>query len=195
MGYLLRSEYFKFRGEIWTLNIGTERKASPIISSIIRRIIEQVIAMLSHHSKLLVYRFDLHVKHSTDNNEIITRFLEKFKYQVRQLYGINRVGYVWVRERERVKHQHYHVVVLLDGHKVNYWQGLAEVIKQSWGDVGGGGFHGAKSELLERGDRGALHEVIGMLSYLAKNRGKGYKPEQAKNFGSSRVKPASDRLG
>jgi hypothetical protein len=95
MAYLLCSEYYKCMGEIWRLNIGTQEKSSAIVSSIIRRIIEQVSAMQSHHSKLLVYRFDLHLKLATDNNEIITRFLEKFKYQMRQTYEIKRVGYIF----------------------------------------------------------------------------------------------------
>jgi hypothetical protein len=192
MAYLLCSEYFKFMGEVWLLNIGTQEKGSAIISSIIRRIIEQVLAMQSHHSKLLAYRFDLHLEYSTDNNEIITRFLEKFKYQVGQTYGVKRVGYVWVREKERAKQQHYHFVVLLDGHKVNYWSSLFRIVENAWRDVGGGTVHGVKTVLLGRGDIKKLQEVIYWLSYLAKARGKGYKAEQAKNYGASRIPPKDE---
>jgi hypothetical protein len=82
--------------------------------------------------------------------------------------------------------------VLLDGHKVNYWASLFGVVERAWREVGGGTMHGVKTVLLAREDSHTLREVIYWLSYLAKARGKGYKAEQAKNYGASRI-PLKDK--
>ena len=73
---------------------------------------------LEQHSQILVVRFDLHVPQYTLDNAQISEFISKLNYWIKGYYkAINEVRYVWVREHEKAKQQHYHVVLLLNGLK------------------------------------------------------------------------------
>ncbi len=151
---------------------------------------EQLFAMLSHHNKVLVFRFDLHCPEHTDTNKTITDFIRRLSRQVMRHYKLTRFGYCWVREQEKAKQQHYHFALMLDGNKIQKPSLIWAMVKTSWEFLDG------KSWLpenpyyrLTRDNRQQTQEAIMRLSYFAKGRGKGYKPAQTKNYGTSRIKP------
>ncbi|MDD3021848.1 MAG: inovirus-type Gp2 protein [Alphaproteobacteria bacterium] len=87
-------------------------------TKILNKIEEVFEHMTQKHSKVLFLRYDIRLpsgkSHSPDN-KVFTRFQANF------MKNLDRNGldphYVAVREQSKEKHQHYHVTLLLDGHK------------------------------------------------------------------------------
>ena len=150
----------------------------------------QLDAMLSHHSRVLVLRIDLHVHDYTETNAQVSNFLRKLKKKLVAKYKLTRVGHIWVREIETAKHQHYHLALMLDGHKVNHPKNVITLIEEIWE-----GWDFPKPytpsncyKNLHRNDTESYQEVFYRLSYLAKQRGKGYKSKTANDYSSSRIR-------
>ncbi len=158
---------------------------------ILKKITEQLEAMLSHHSKVHVLRFDLHQPIQTSTNAQLTKFNARLFKWLKRHYKINRIGYTWVREQERQKCQHYHYVLMIDGHKVNYSQDIAAKAAEVWQGIFDGNtvWHPKRQYYnVKRDDYESIQSCVYRISYLAKRRGKGYKPAQTKNYGTSRIK-------
>ena len=142
---------------------------------------------LTQHSKVLVIRFDAHLGFYEPTNQKISRLLQRLRAWCLTHYSkLREVRYLWVRETEKAKHQHYHVVLLLNGNLVKHPQLIFEATDRLWGTR----VHRVKFHLLTRFDYHKLSDAFHHVSYLAKARGKGYKPLHTKNYGSSR-KPAT----
>jgi hypothetical protein len=150
----------------------------------------QLDAMLSHHSRVLVLRVDLHVHDYTETNPQISNFLRKLKKKLMAKYKLTRVGHIWVREIETTKHQHYHLALMLDGHKVNHPKNIIILIEKIWEGWGHPKPFTPKNcyKNLHRNDAEGYQKVFYRLSYLAKQRGKGYKSKTANDYSSSRIK-------
>ena len=108
--------------------------------------------------------------------------------RIERVYGIFEVGYVWVREHEKAKHQHYHFALFLDGDKVNHSAVIGGVISETWERV--------KVGNTTRIPEACFYNVVNpetkadaiyRLSYMAKQRGKGYRPDQTKDYSTSRL--------
>jgi hypothetical protein len=52
-------------------------------------------------------------------------------------YNLKRVGFIWCRELETAKQQHYHYALMIDGHKVNYPYEITNKIKELWRQLDG----------------------------------------------------------
>ena len=99
-------------------------------------------------------------------------------------------GYHWTREQERAKKQHYHVVVILDANKVSYPSKINEFILEMGNTLAMRPWIPENCFYrFKRNEHDKKQGAIWRMSYLAKARGKGYKPPQTKNHASSRVKP------
>lgn len=180
------SPFYEYGGLYWRINGGNAGACS---ADILESLFSQVFAMLSHHNKVFVQRFDLHLPFFGDDNKQVSRFFDRLKPKVSQHYELSRVGYVWARELEKAKNQHYHCVILLDGNKIRHPFVLQQQIASCWqGLVDSGTCHRAGYHNLQRDDVNSLGDALYHISYLAKTRGKGYKATQAKNFGASRIK-------
>lgn len=156
---------------------------------ILERTKQQLDAMLSHHCKVLVLRLDLSVNDYTPKNEIISKFIRKARKKFEAQYGFTRMGFIWAREQEKAKKQHYHFALIVDANKVRHPHrmiSICEGIAEAW-------------ELrlftpkhcyyqIKRGDEIAYQKAYHRLSYLAKTRGKGYKAHSANDYSSSRIK-------
>jgi hypothetical protein len=144
--------------------------------------------MLVKHSKVFVYRFDIRVSGYTEDNKVISDLIRRLKKRIKAHYRIGNIRYCWVREQERSKHQHYHLVFLLDGQKVRHPYQLNKWIaayseffdlKPYWA-----GYHNVRRD--HDNYEVKAQEAFYHVSYLAKSRGKGYKPSYTKNYGLSR---------
>jgi hypothetical protein len=157
---------------------------------ILQRIIEQYEAAKLKWKRVFVYRFDLHSDYLTKDNKGMTVFRNKLFKRLRRKYGFKEIGFCWVREQERAKSQHYHWVLFLDGDLIQHPKILRGMIKEAWEKVTGGytmptvpnPFYFVDNEETEG-------KAINRASYLAKPRGKGYRPAQTKDFQCSRMKP------
>lgn len=187
MSYIIHNEAIELNGNTWWVNSAK----SGLFSHAIKSMIGQVDAMLSHHSKILVIRFDLRMYEYTDDNSIMTAFNRKLHKWLKRKYKLSRVGYIWCRELETAKQQHYHYALIIDGHKVCYPGEILLKVKEIWEQHLDGSEYTPKNCFynIKRNDYVSIQNAIWRISYLAKARGKGYKPAQTKNYGTSRIKP------
>lgn len=147
--------------------------------------------MLVHHCKILVIRFDLRLPFMdyTPNNKIMSDYMRKVIKKLKARYGFKRIGYVWAREIEKAKHQHYHCALIVDGNKVRAplkLQRICDDVAAAWELSVFWCKQG--SYLIKRNDLKAYSACYKRLSYLAKTRGKGYKANNANDYSASRVK-------
>ena len=179
-------EHYKYNDETVTIQQGKQG----VYIETLNKIIEQLDIALQIHKRILVYRFDLHVNYYEGNSKCLSKFMNRLKQWIKRNYGIIDIGSIWVREREKAKEQHYHLTLYLDGNKIQHPKKLNVQIKEMWAP------HGHMPTILKPYyyiDRNNLKarrlDAIYRVSYLAKVRGKGYRDEQAKDYGASRLKP------
>lgn len=101
------------------------------------------------------------------------------------------MGYVWVREQEKAKGQHYHLVLMLDGNVIRHPSALITKMTELW--ERNGHLFTPKNCYVFINDDETKREAIKRGSYLAKPRGKGYQATGSRNFGSSRIKLKNTR--
>lgn len=159
--------------------------------AILEQIHSQLTAMQSFHSKVMVLRIDLHVDQYTADNLVLSRFLEKVKRRLTEHYKAKRVGYIWVREMEKAKKQHYHLALFIDGNKIQHPAKLIHWIEERWQSRGQPKPYTPQNcfYTLRRNDGRGFDAAFKRLSYLAKIRGKGYRNESVNDYSASRIKP------
>jgi len=150
-------------------------------------------AMLSHYARVLFVRLDIRQHQYTGDNAPMSDFCRKLKKQLGREYDTRRIAYLWVREMEKAKQQHYHLALMLDGNKVRHPSKLirrVEAIADNW-DWPRPYTPKNCFYLLRRNAPHMYAEAFKRGSYLAKERGKGYKAPTAKNYGRSVTRPAN----
>lgn len=185
MAYITRNKAIEVNGKIWWVNSAK----SGLISHTIKAMINQIDAMLSHHSKVILIRFDLRLYEYTENNGIMTTFNRKLHKRLKRKYNFKHIGFMWCRELETSKNQHYHYALMIDGHKVDLPYGIIAKIEEILQDLDCSVFFPTMCFYrMKRDDHQSIQDAIWRISYIAKSRGKGYKPSQTKNHGTSRIK-------
>jgi len=164
-------------------------KRSGCYLAILKPIKQQLDAMLSHYSKVLMVRLDLHVCEYSGDNKKISYLMKKLKKSLNQKYGMKHVGYSWVRELETSDRQHYHLALLLNGHKIRYPQKIIKWIEQFWQNRGEPKPFTPKNcyTMIYWGDHESYKKAFFRMSYFAKERGKGHKDLAANNYSTSRL--------
>lgn len=175
----------------------------PCRCDILDAIIDRIEYMTNRFSRALFIRFDLRYPrdlYSSRGNDDIQRFFNSFtRYLSRK--GIA-YQYVWVREQSREKHQHYHVMLLLNGNLTCHSWNHMEKAEQLWQRALGIDYPG----LLQRCDQSRdgnrhpdfihldrhdacyerdIQRCVEWASYLAKTRTKGYAPLNVREWGGS----------
>lgn len=102
-------------GDVVKLPINVTKKSGCYVE-ILEAIIRELVAMLSIHSKVLAVRFDVSLHDYTSDNGVISRFLKSLRRWIERNYN-SKLGYVWVREHDTAKKQHYHFLVIVNGDK------------------------------------------------------------------------------
>lgn len=184
MRHIIWDEWYFYAEKFWLVNSAK----SGLRTDILRAILGQLEAMLARHRKIFVFRFDLHQNYSTSDNKRITVFNRKLFKRIKRHYQ-SRVAFAWVREQEKAKQQHYHFVLILDGSKVNHPHQLQLWITEIWCYCGS--CHWAGYHNINRSNEKERQIASRHISYLAKPRGKGYRPIQTKDYGTSRLKHLS----
>ena len=182
----MNTRYLEVNNKVFWVN----GKHSGIYSHMAKKMIGQVNAMLSHHSKVHLIRFDLRLYAYTPDNSVITKFNRILFKWLKRKYDLKRIGFMWCRELEKAKQQHYHYALMLDGHKVRHPHDILIKVKQIWNEqLQGSEFTPKRCYYnMKRHNHDSIAPAVWRISYLAKTRGKGYKPPQTKNYGSSRIK-------
>ena len=153
--------------------------------------IGQLLAMLSFHSRVLTIRVDLHMREYEASNIRISKFISKLRKWLACHYKMKRIGYLWVREKERAKSQHYHLILYLDGNKIRYPAKINHWIREywTWQDQPKPPTIKNCYTMVHRDDKDSLDESVCRMSYLAKSRGKGDGGPNTKDYSSSRIIP------
>jgi len=185
MRYVTKTNVITMNGKTWWINA----RKSGVYSAMLKKMIGQLEAMLSYHSKINVIRFDLKQNVYTDKNTQITTFNRRLFKWLKRHYKLKRIGFIWCREQEKAKQQHYHYVLILDGHKVEKAGLIANKVKTIWSEISGSYWLPKNCYYnLKRNDYKETQSAIFRISYLAKARGKTDRPPQTKDYGTSRIK-------
>jgi hypothetical protein len=153
----------------------------------LHKAIEQLEICLQKWGRVLVIRFDLHQSYYTKDSRHISRFRKNLNERLARKYGISEVGYFWVREQERAKHQHYHFVIMLDGNKVRHSSSVLKIVKATWCAKPDRHMPTIKNPYYFIDNDQTKADAIYRISYLAKSRGKGCRDMQAKDYSTSRL--------
>ncbi len=173
--------------------------------SILDKMIERLELMLNRHSKVLIVRLIVRYPFevtSDSRNDCFQYFMEEFRRHLK-LEGFD-PQYVWVREQDSSHNPHYHVLIFLNGNKIQYYKypfkaneiwcnaiarhhgydcpqkGLIEVCSAGYDGIPMN--HGI---LLHRDNEMLKQEAYRICSYLAKVNTKGNTPKNVREFGTS----------
>jgi len=172
-------------GEELNINSSEQYGVYPII---IEKFVIELDKMIDKYKRVFVLRVDLHLDNYSDDNKEISEFMRAQVQRIRRKYKTKYVGYIWVREVERAKTQHYHLAFFIDGDKIRAPYGLNQQIKAKWYKNGHRSVVPKPYYFLDKHNmKEEREEVIYRLSYLAKVRGKGYRSAQAKDYSTSRI--------
>lgn len=181
------SKEFKHNELIWQINTDKEKQQGIYIEPM-HRAIDQLEACQSKWKRVFVYMFNLH---QTDiyrpDSKWITRFRKNLNRKLQRAYGMSETGYIWVRESEKAKGQHYHFALYLDGNKINSHHKLKKLIDKTWQRISGSKATRVQNPFYDIRDNIIKQDAIYRISYLCKIRGKGYRPKQSKDYASSRI--------
>lgn len=171
---------YEYQGHAWAV-IKHIRIRRDIMDGIFR-LLEK---FFSKTSKLIAIRLELKMKQGTDDNQPISHFCKQFKSKLFQHYGPCYHGYIWVREKAKSTAQHYHLALLLDGQKVKHSDSVYRLAKAEW-------THGYLSlpmnpyYCVQYNHLDEHRLLVYRLSYLAKTKDKGLRPQAVKDYQISR---------
>jgi len=178
--------YIEINDETIKVNAGATKG---IYKEIIERFIGQFDIAFKVHKRLLVHRVDLHLNKFSSDNKVISRFINRLKQWLKRNYGLDKIGYIWVREQDRSDKQHYHLALLLDGNKIRHPKRLNEQIKEMWLPLGHVPVTLNPYYTIDKHNHNETRaEIIERVSYLAKVRGKRIRDKQTKDYQTSRLK-------
>lgn len=143
-------------------------KNKGLIPKLVKQIISSCEVMLSHYSKVFLVRIDLHPSQYSKDDKQITQFLNLQVKKLSKQYNC-KVKYLCAREQHLSDIQHYHVALMLSGHKVCHSHKLLSQIKFQWEKLDCvASLVNKPFNMLKRGDMASLGHGIYRLSYLAK---------------------------
>ncbi|WP_161783154.1 MULTISPECIES: YagK/YfjJ domain-containing protein [Shewanella] len=186
MKYVCKKSSFKYGDCIIEIPNGSLGWCRDIMFSALN----QIEALLSVTSRVFIIRFDSHVSGYSQDNAQISIFRRRLIKSLRRRYPDLLFGYIWVREQEKAKQQHYHFAFIVDAERVPSASVVLDAAIKAWERLTGIHPHVPKHPyyIVKRGDEQSFIEAAGRISYLAKSRGKGYRPDQTKDYGTSRFK-------
>lgn len=126
-------------------------------------------SMLSHYSKVLVARIELSTKTYSKTNHDFLKFIKQQVEILTKQYK-SKVSYICARERNTSSNHHYHLAILLSGHKINHSNKLTHQLKEAWESQGLGSASFVKHPyyIMERGNKLSIEPALYRLSYLTK---------------------------
>lgn len=156
---------------------------------IMRSILDTVLEIFSRSTKVLVVRFDLHVKEHSETNLIMSKFSKVLTKTLHKYYANTWFHLIWVREHGHSPYQHYHCALMANGQKINHPGKLNKLMALCWYEVSGGTFSLPTNcyYLWQLGNNKLFGHIIYRLSYLAKNTTKKRFNKNTKRHGSRRI--------
>lgn len=182
MLYISHGKTYTYRGHIFSI-----QNKRGVYTQILHRSIQQIEHMLSHHQRVFLYRFDLRCKYYSPLNTTLSKFISNLKNWAKPNYKTLRFGFIWVRERNpTTPNQHYHVVIMIDGSKVDTPYRISKKISELWD--GSPYFPNDSYYRIKRHDYESIQYAIERISYLAKVDTKSAKNKTTNAYSCSRIK-------
>ena len=186
---------YNYKGNDYLINTGKYNTLG-IYAEIMQKILEQLDISIAIHKRILVLRIDLHQKEFTENNKLISKYINAIKMFLNRNYGIYNIGFIWVRELSTKQGLHYHLALLLDGNKIQFPSKLHEALSEKWAKNGRAYRVGFKNNYLQASIESLAcpittdkkDSLIYWLSYLAKSNTKGKRENQVSDYQASRLK-------
>jgi len=182
--------YFQIAGQQYRIN---NSPSLGCYQEVLTGLYYQLTNLLSHHSRLLFLRLDLKVYRYSKDNKLLSDFLRLLKRNLKSYFGFTRVGYLWVRELSTTDRQHYHLILLLDGNKVQHPKNVINIAEEVAYKCEMPVPYTPKNAYLKisRNDKENFDAAMYRGSYLAKTRSKQCR-KRIRSFGSSNIKPRGD---
>ena len=168
--------YF-YQGRLWTV-ISKYQIRKDIMDSIFTVLRE----FFERRSKLTAIRIELHLKKLTANNAPVREFFTKLRRKLFKQYGKIYHRYIWAREQNQAKAQHYHVVLLVDGQFVKHPSIIEKIARSIW-VYGYFCLPPRPFYHIHRDQIGRFCALVYRLSYLAKAETKGNRPKKVRDYG------------
>ena len=102
---IINNEYYLRHGKSYRVN---SDKWRALRTDILKPLIDICETFLLRYCRVHIFRFDLHLRQYTDDNRIISILQRRLFKRIKVSYKMKNVGFVWVREQEKAKSQHYH---------------------------------------------------------------------------------------
>lgn len=156
---------------------------------ILEAVVEQLDALLSYHSKILVFRQDLRLYDGTDTNDPMSTLIRRYRPWLRRR-GHKRLGYIWCREQDTSDAQHYHSAFILNANNTRHPKYHINQIEHYWEILGNADARTPKNcyLVIKRGDNTAYQQAFKRLSYLAKVATKDKRDKATNDYSASRIK-------
>ncbi|MDA8621369.1 inovirus Gp2 family protein [Psychrosphaera sp.] len=187
MAYITTNNFIDTGNSIYKINNQNEG----VYPTFAKNIALQIEAILSYHSKVLFFRFDLHLKEYTPDNKVVSDYIQRLGKAFKKQHSLKRYVFAWAREQKTSEAQHYHLIICVNGHQYNFPHNLLETCKQLWNVNGNYLSHpkGKQYLMIYRDNYSLVAEAVEWASYLAKVYTKNKnRPLNTKRFGCSRLK-------
>ena len=181
----MREAPYIYKEQALLINADDSYKCIP---ALVERLADEFNSALKLHSKVLAVRIDIHTHTPDLKNSAIEGLLRWLKQDLKRNYRMKNIGHMWVREYGEKKKTHWHLVLLLDGNKVQDSRSVVNKIKCYWEEKKQyGEVKPVKSPYIKiiRGDMDSFNEAFYRSSYLTKERSKHIGCERS--YGSSRL--------
>ncbi|WP_299017145.1 inovirus-type Gp2 protein [uncultured Photobacterium sp.] len=165
-------------------------RSTGIKKEILQKGFTQLDNLMTYYSKVTVIFLQLHQQQFTEDNQVITKFLVKFQKRLKSEYA-SRIGYLWVREHNGAPAQHYHLAVMLNGHKCCRSGNVKQIAHDIWQNQSDGNYtYSVKNRIYRiesyKGER-ELNAARMRLSYFAKRDTKDF-DKYTNSFGTSQLR-------
>jgi len=186
----MKQEIFGDHIEIQGLNYPINTGKEGCYKIIIERTVEQLLAMSSYHSKILVNMFVLQCQGDERYNDKISRLMRKITKHIRRTKNGGKMAYLWVREMNPDRSTHYHLAIFVNGNTFKSIWRFYLIIRRHWKENWDNGavHYISRTYRITRNDWDETCKAVYHLSYLAKTRTKGCYPYLVNEYCTSRLK-------
>ena len=143
--------------------------------------------MLSHHCKVFCMRVDFKVTSAHWNEGQFSSYLESAKKKIMKRYRLKFVGHVWGRESSQDGSHHFHLLLLVDGSKVQFPSVIHGILINDWKSLGHPNPHWSTHHMIKNTVDDDFKDAFEHSSYIAKIHTKDEQPPKARNFGYSKI--------
>ncbi|MBL4828475.1 MAG: inovirus-type Gp2 protein [Aliivibrio sp.] len=175
---------YKYKGDHYLILY----RETGINQKIMSRIFKQLESMQEIYSRVSVTFLQFHLKKWSPENKVMSAFLKSFKKILKREYNC-KARYIWVREQNGAPAQHYHMAILLSGHKCDNSYNIHKLADTLWRSQNVFGYAYPVENahyMVHRNKKDEFKAAIYRLAYLAKNYSKVF-DKDINRFGVGRL--------